>query len=68
MIPARFKLDLTQLPRASTEPFQASAKIKKRIIVCCDGTWQDGVIVKECWKQTNILKLSRALEHVDERS
>ncbi|KAG2044896.1 hypothetical protein BDR03DRAFT_1021376 [Suillus americanus] len=31
-------------------------------------TWQDGVIVNECWKQTNILKLSRGLEHIDERS
>lgn len=67
MIPASIKLDLVQ--RASTEPFQAAgARIKKRLIVCCDGTWQDGVIVKECWKQTNILKLSRALELEDQRS
>lgn len=41
--------------------------IKKRIVVCCDGTWQDGIIVKERWKYTNILKLSRALNHVDVR-
>ncbi|KAG1862235.1 hypothetical protein F4604DRAFT_2031375 [Suillus subluteus] len=70
MIPAQFKLNLAQLPRATTEPFQAGAKIKKRLIVCCDGTWQNGVIAKDsqCWKQTNILKLSRGLEHVDERS
>ncbi|KAG1757623.1 hypothetical protein EDB19DRAFT_51538 [Suillus lakei] len=67
MIP-RVELDLAQLPRAATEPLQAVANLKKRIIVCCDGTWQDGVIVKECWKQTNILKLSRGLEHVDVRS
>ncbi|KAG1769175.1 hypothetical protein EDD22DRAFT_1048164 [Suillus occidentalis] len=67
MIPANIKLDPVQ--RASTEPFQAAgAKIKKRIIVCCDGTWQDGEIVKECWMQTNILKLSRALELEDQRS
>ncbi|KIJ21793.1 hypothetical protein PAXINDRAFT_105288 [Paxillus involutus ATCC 200175] len=43
-------------------------KMKKRIIICCDGTWQDGVIVKERWKYTNVLKLSRALNHVDERT
>ncbi|KAG2150049.1 hypothetical protein BD769DRAFT_1410224 [Suillus cothurnatus] len=64
--------NLAQLPRASTEPFrvQAGSKIifKKRIIVFCDGTWQDGVSAKECWRQTNILKLSRGLEHIDERS
>ncbi|OAX35481.1 hypothetical protein K503DRAFT_367177 [Rhizopogon vinicolor AM-OR11-026] len=40
---------------------------EKRIIVCCDRTWQDGVNMKESWKHTNILKLSRALNHVDER-
>ncbi|KAG2072598.1 hypothetical protein BDR04DRAFT_1153038 [Suillus decipiens] len=68
MTSAGVKLDLAQLPKASAESFKASEKFKKRIIVCCDGTWQDGVIVKECWMQTNILKLSRGLEHVDERS
>ncbi|KAG2369363.1 hypothetical protein BDR07DRAFT_1476982 [Suillus spraguei] len=68
MIPSRISLDPTQLSMASTEPFQTCAKLKKRIIVCCDGTWQDGVIVKDHWKQTNILKLSRGLEHLDERS
>ncbi|KAG2159815.1 uncharacterized protein EDB93DRAFT_1112059 [Suillus bovinus] len=68
MISAMVKLDVAQLPRASTEPLQAGAKIKKRIIVCCDGTWQDGVIAKEGWQQTNILKLSRGLEHQDTRS
>ncbi|KAG0708817.1 hypothetical protein DFH29DRAFT_342656 [Suillus ampliporus] len=68
MIPARDDLDLARISRASTEPFRAGTTLKKRIIVCCDGTWQDGVNVKECWKQTNILKLSRGLHHVDERS
>ncbi|KAG2046460.1 hypothetical protein BDR06DRAFT_977471 [Suillus hirtellus] len=55
MITARVKLNVAQLPRASTEPFQVGAKFKNRIIVCCDGTWQDGLIVKEYWQQTNIL-------------
>ncbi|KAI6047671.1 hypothetical protein EDC04DRAFT_11000 [Pisolithus marmoratus] len=53
--------------RVSTDPFITTSSIKKRIIVCCDGTWQDGIIVKERWKYTNILKLSRALNHVDMR-
>ncbi|KAJ8591826.1 hypothetical protein M405DRAFT_860232 [Rhizopogon salebrosus TDB-379] len=59
------KLDLAQVPSVSTIPLQ---RFKKRIIVCCDGTWQDGVIAKELWKHTNILKLSRAFNNVDERS
>ncbi|KAJ8595919.1 hypothetical protein M405DRAFT_929205 [Rhizopogon salebrosus TDB-379] len=62
------KLDLAQVPRASTMPIQGGLTLKKRIIVCCDGTWQDGVMTSEDWKQTNILKLSRAFNHVDDRS
>ncbi|KAI6133030.1 hypothetical protein EDD16DRAFT_1688684 [Pisolithus croceorrhizus] len=54
-------------PRVLTDPFVKTNNIKKRIIVCCDGTWQDGLIVKERWKYTNILKLSRALNHADMR-
>ncbi|OAX44248.1 hypothetical protein K503DRAFT_706907 [Rhizopogon vinicolor AM-OR11-026] len=62
------ELDFARVPRALTMPLQTSPKFKKRIIICCDGTWQDGVTTKECWQRTNILKLSRALDHVDERS
>jgi len=43
-------------------------KNKKRLIVCCDGTWQDGVVVKERWRYTNVMRLSRALRHQDERA
>ncbi|KIJ68497.1 hypothetical protein HYDPIDRAFT_125092 [Hydnomerulius pinastri MD-312] len=69
MTPFASALDLASLPRAATEPGSTPlSKMKKRIIVCCDGTWQDGVIVKERWKYTNVLKLSRALNHVDERA
>ncbi|KAI0963650.1 hypothetical protein AcW1_000668 [Taiwanofungus camphoratus] len=42
-------------------------RIKKRIIVCCDGTWQDGTVVGERWKYTNVLRLARAVNHIDER-
>ncbi|KAI0788471.1 hypothetical protein C8Q75DRAFT_234182 [Abortiporus biennis] len=43
-------------------------RLKKRIIVCCDGTWQDGLIVSQRWKYTNVLKLARAINHLDERT
>ncbi|KIM84974.1 hypothetical protein PILCRDRAFT_817818 [Piloderma croceum F 1598] len=42
-------------------------RVKKRVIVCCDGTWQDGIVVKERWKYTNILRLSRTINHEDSR-
>lgn len=44
-----------------------SAGIKKRIVVCCDGTWQDGLVVNQRWKYTNILRLARVVNHSDER-
>ncbi|KZT02647.1 uncharacterized protein LAESUDRAFT_729887 [Laetiporus sulphureus 93-53] len=44
-----------------------SKKLQKRIIVCCDGTWQDGIVVEERWKYTNVLRLSRAIQHLDIR-
>ncbi|KAG9095087.1 hypothetical protein FS749_011123 [Ceratobasidium sp. UAMH 11750] len=39
----------------------------KRIIVCCDGTWQDGIINRQTWMYSNVLKLARCLNHDDER-
>ncbi|KAI0274841.1 hypothetical protein BC834DRAFT_965318 [Gloeopeniophorella convolvens] len=54
-------------PASYTDAKPSSLKVKKRIIVCCDGTWQDGVVVTERWKYTNILRFSRAINHVDER-
>ncbi|KAF8560320.1 hypothetical protein OG21DRAFT_1594239 [Imleria badia] len=61
--------DFAQLPKKSTAGKSNTAlKTNKRIIVCCDGTWQDGVVVKERWKYTNVLKLSRAIRHQDERT
>ncbi|OCH96096.1 hypothetical protein OBBRIDRAFT_766161 [Obba rivulosa] len=42
-------------------------RIKKRIVVCCDGTWQDGIIVEDRWKHTNVLRLARAIDHTDDR-
>ncbi|KAL4069650.1 hypothetical protein V8B97DRAFT_603958 [Scleroderma yunnanense] len=58
---------IQRLSRVSTEGLVKDNNIKKRIIVCCDGTWQDGIVVEERWKYTNILKLSRGLNHVDVR-
>ncbi|KAH9950393.1 hypothetical protein B0H21DRAFT_723255 [Amylocystis lapponica] len=51
------------LPMADSNP----RLLKKRIIVCCDGTWMDGIVVTERWKYTNVLRLSRAINHVDTR-
>ncbi|KAG9097582.1 hypothetical protein FRC07_010778, partial [Ceratobasidium sp. 392] len=30
----------------------------KRIIVCCDGTWQDGIVRRQTWMYSNVLKLA----------
>ncbi|CAE6362832.1 unnamed protein product [Rhizoctonia solani] len=39
----------------------------KRIIVCCDGTWQDGIIQRQTWMYSNVLKLARCINHEDMR-
>jgi len=41
---------------------------KKRIVVCCDGTWQDAFVSKNPGEYTNIIKLSRMAYHLDHRS
>ncbi|KAF8510300.1 hypothetical protein BU17DRAFT_98260 [Hysterangium stoloniferum] len=43
-------------------------KIPKRLIVCCDGTWKDGLVTKIPTKYTNILKLSRMMNAQDNRT
>ncbi|KAJ7786267.1 hypothetical protein B0H16DRAFT_25079 [Mycena metata] len=43
-------------------------RVKKRIIVCCDGTWQDGVSTENRQSYTNILRLARTINHEDSRS
>ncbi|KAF8749478.1 Amino acid permease, partial [Rhizoctonia solani] len=39
----------------------------KRIIVCCDGTWQDGILRSQTWMYSNVLKLARCINHEDMR-
>ncbi|EPT03844.1 hypothetical protein FOMPIDRAFT_98888 [Fomitopsis schrenkii] len=45
----------------------STGKSGKRLIVCCDGTWQDGIVVNAKWKYTNVLRLARTIRHTDER-
>ncbi|KAG6814066.1 hypothetical protein H0H92_003113 [Tricholoma furcatifolium] len=54
--------------RLPTDPLHAVNKLEphKRIIVCCDGTWQDG-IGEERSMYTNVLRLARTINHEDER-
>ncbi|KAI0825059.1 hypothetical protein BC628DRAFT_1375260 [Trametes gibbosa] len=51
-----------------SSPRVSKTRSHKRIIVCCDGTWQDGIIAEQRWKYTNILRLARAINHADERA
>ncbi|KAH9837212.1 uncharacterized protein C8Q71DRAFT_757195 [Rhodofomes roseus] len=50
--------------RRDSAPTMSSGK---RLIVCCDGTWQDGIVVNAKWKYTNVLRLARTIRHSDER-
>lgn len=39
----------------------------KRLIVCCDGTWQDGVLTQDRLLYTNTLRLARTIMNEDTR-
>ncbi|KAI0375074.1 hypothetical protein BV20DRAFT_934232 [Pilatotrama ljubarskyi] len=62
------RVDIAATDATQAAPAQALSRSHKRIIVCCDGTWQDGIVVRQRWKYTNILRLARAVNHVDDRS
>ncbi|KAH9065959.1 hypothetical protein EDB87DRAFT_1679642 [Lactarius vividus] len=51
--------------RSYTDPNPSSLKFNDETYTA--RTWQDGLVINERWKYTNILRLSRALHHVDER-
>ncbi|KAL0951250.1 hypothetical protein HGRIS_007968 [Hohenbuehelia grisea] len=58
--------------RLPTEPLphetpHARIRVKKRLVICCDGTWQDGIGVKTASTYTNILRLARTINNEDER-
>uniref|UniRef100_A0A0W0F5N8 T6SS Phospholipase effector Tle1-like catalytic domain-containing protein n=1 Tax=Moniliophthora roreri TaxID=221103 RepID=A0A0W0F5N8_MONRR len=54
--------------RLPTDPTGAiQDRVKKRIIVCCDGTWQDG-ISESRRDYTNVLRLARTINHEDVRT
>ncbi|GLB36111.1 putative uncharacterized alpha/beta hydrolase domain (DUF2235) [Lyophyllum shimeji] len=42
-------------------------KVPKRIVICCDGTWQDGIAIEGRSVYTNILRLARTIHHEDGR-
>ncbi|KAF9535428.1 hypothetical protein CPB83DRAFT_841726 [Crepidotus variabilis] len=56
-------------PRRFTTDPDGALRIKsyKRLVICCDGTWQDGLAAKERSQYTNVLKLTRAINREDER-
>ncbi|KAM5536247.1 hypothetical protein V8D89_010146 [Ganoderma adspersum] len=64
--PAQASPSPVEVNTSTAGPRQVT-KVHKRIIVCCDGTWQDALDADQRWKYTNIIRLARAIKHVDER-
>ncbi|KAF5313082.1 hypothetical protein D9619_003538 [Psilocybe cf. subviscida] len=72
--PASSSTSISRSPRkAQTDPLLLSSspqlrhRTHKRIVVCCDGTWQDGVAESKRARYTNVLRLARSFYHEDER-
>ncbi|TDL28633.1 hypothetical protein BD410DRAFT_711420 [Rickenella mellea] len=56
---------------SNASPAQTQANVQhvhKRIIICCDGTWQDGLDATNKDAYTNILRIARAIDHCDDRN
>ncbi|GJJ14807.1 hypothetical protein Clacol_009075 [Clathrus columnatus] len=62
------KIPRKSSPRGYTLNPESSFNVPKRIVVCCDGTWQDGIACKAPLQYTNILKIARAVNSQDLRS
>ncbi|KAF8078667.1 hypothetical protein FPV67DRAFT_1466003, partial [Lyophyllum atratum] len=59
------RLPTDPIPEHSSQMLEI--RVPKRIIICCDGTWQDGVSSEERSSYTNVLRLTRTIHHEDRR-
>ncbi|KAK0446409.1 uncharacterized protein EV420DRAFT_1276582, partial [Desarmillaria tabescens] len=55
-------------PMSQSEVSTDNTRDRKRLIVCCDGTWQDGVLTQDRLLYTNTLRLARTITNEDTRS
>ncbi|KAF9482421.1 hypothetical protein BDN70DRAFT_968333 [Pholiota conissans] len=60
--PRRLRTD----PEGAHSDTDLRLKIFKRLIICCDGTWQDGLSSKQD-EYTNVLRMARAVDYEDQR-
>ncbi|QIW96566.1 hypothetical protein AMS68_002084 [Peltaster fructicola] len=51
-------------PSADSLPVSANVKVPKKLIVCCDGTWQDSDNTPQ--RPTNITRICRAISGTDD--
>ena len=54
--------------RVRTTSTRANDRHPRRLIICCDGTWQDGLQTQEEDEYTNVLRLTRAIRQEDRRN
>lgn len=66
-IPLNYASGYVDANKISPDITNGSPRLQKRIIVCCDGTWNDG-IKSAPNKVTNVLKLSRCIFPEDRRT
>lgn len=60
------QLPLTIEEKQNSTPDGKNQRVTRRLIICCDGTWQDGLQTKAEDEYTNILRITRAIRQVSE--
>ncbi|TIB78827.1 hypothetical protein E3Q23_00579 [Wallemia mellicola] len=53
--------------KQNSTPMPKQQRNTRRLIICCDGTWQDAMQTRAEDEYTNILRLSRAIKQEDRR-
>ncbi|EGG00763.1 uncharacterized protein MELLADRAFT_93032 [Melampsora larici-populina 98AG31] len=63
-----YSLGYVDAKKLSEEVTENSKRLHKRIIVCCDGTWQNGLNANDPRQATNVLRLARSIFPEDRRT
>lgn len=63
-----YSLGYVDAKKLSQDVTEHSKRLHKRIIVCCDGTWQNGLNANDPRQATNVLRLARSIFPEDRKT
>ncbi|KAH9811309.1 hypothetical protein DFH28DRAFT_1085116 [Melampsora americana] len=63
-----YSMGYVDAKKLSEDVTEHSKRLHKRIIVCCDGTWQNGLNANDPRQATNVLRLARSIFPEDRKT